>query len=139
MQLKLNLPKINELESNRNELEEVLISLRDQVEDTYDGKISVVVTPSSTYNNKKEKVLSYALYLVFMGRNSFSYRLMEINCKNADGGLPIEVNAFVGPSKSFGEANTIDELNRKIENVFSDSRTREIILSNYNPDPFKKR
>ena len=139
MPLKLNLPKINELESNRNELERVLISIRDQVEDTYDGKIGLIITPSSTYNNDKEKVLSYALYLVFTGRNSFSYRLMEINCKNADGGLPVEIVAFTGPSKSFGEANTIDELNRKIEEVFVDDRTRKIILSNYNPDPFKKR
>jgi hypothetical protein len=131
MNLNLNLPRIEDSENKKNEVEQVLISTRDQIESTYNGHLSLIITTSSTLNRNDEKVLNYALHLVFNRRGGFSYRLMEINCLKADGGLPVNVNGFIGPMEPFGEAGSIDELARKIEEVFAHPRTRNIILTNY--------
>lgn len=130
--MKIQLPKITEKSTSKNKIEETLLALKAQIEDTYNGKILMLIFTSTTYNNNEENVLSYAVYLSFINRNKFSYRLFEINCLNADGGMPVELLAFTGPSESFGIAKTKLELEKGIEKIFKDKRTKNIILSNYN-------
>ncbi|HEV2480864.1 MAG TPA: hypothetical protein VGS79_14410 [Puia sp.] len=131
MKLDLPLPKINDPESYRNQIEQVLISVREQIEETYPDRLSLLITTSSSNSQPDEKVLTYSIYLVFNRRHGFSYRLFELKCVQTDGGLPVEVNAFSAPTKPFGIAVTIEELNKKIEEIFAHPRTREIILANY--------
>ncbi len=132
MKLNLNLPDPNEKPDRENVVEATLKNLKFTIEDKYNEKILVLITTSATFNDERENVLSYAIYLSFINRNKFSYRLFEVNCLNADGGLPVELIAFSGPSASFGKAHTKEEFELAIEKIFKDRRTRNIILSNYN-------
>ena len=131
MTLKLDLPDINNSASHANELENVLISLRNQIEGKYDNYIKVPITTSFSQNSNGENLLVYAVYLSFVGKSNFSYRLIELICQNPDGGLPVDVYAFNGPPEEMGTAQSTDELNKIIEDVFANSRTRNIILNNY--------
>jgi hypothetical protein len=131
MTLKLRLlPKLDDSEFYRSELENALIAVRDQIENIYNDKIKVIITTTSISNEEMETVLSYGVYLSFPGKNNFSYRIMDFICKRPEGGLPVIVNAY-SPSQYIGEMRTIDQLNQTIESVFADQRTRNIILSNY--------
>jgi len=129
--MKVKLPDVTKKKKKNNEVEEVLIELKNIIESNFDKKILVLIMTSSTINNDKETVLSYAAYLSFLNKNKFSYRLFEINCINPDGGLPVNVVAFSGPSESFGIANSKDDLIKIIEMIFEMDRTQTIILSNF--------
>lgn len=131
MSYNFNFPSIDQQEYNRNKLEKLLTDVKTQIEGTYNDNISMLITATSKFNKNEEKVLSYALYLVFRKNNGFSYRLMEINCINADGGFPVEVNAFFGPSEYFGKADDDSALAKIMDDVFVHQRTRNVILSNY--------
>lgn len=130
--MKINLPPIPEKPFERNAVEKILLSLKDEIEGKYNSKILVLILTSTNINEKNENVLSYALYLSFVNRNKFSYRLFELNCINPNGDLPVEVIAFSAPPVSEGIAYTKEELEAKIEKIFDLERTRNIILSNYN-------
>ena len=134
MKLNLQLPDPIQTETKESAqvVEDTLLELKSIIEERYNALIQVEIVTSSQTNLEDVMVLYYAVYLVFAAKNNFSYRLLEVTCTNPDGGLPVAVSAFVGPSKSFGTAHTKEALNRVIEEVFREERTQRI-LSNYRP------
>ena len=136
MALNLTLPNLNDrsllLLADRAEVEQTLADVKQQVETKYQHRIQVLPTTLSVLApDGKQEVLSYALYLHFVGGRDFSYRLFELTCQRTDSVLPVEVVAHAGPAEPFGIAHTKPELEAKIEEVFAHPRTRNVILTHY--------
>ena len=97
----------------------------------YDGHFLGVITTSSELINNTTAIISYAFWIDFLKIKDYSYRLFELNPIKIDGGYPLTVTAFHGPSEDFGLIDTPKELEEVISKILNSNRGRFIILSNY--------
>ncbi|RZJ95113.1 MAG: hypothetical protein EOO60_01365 [Hymenobacter sp.] len=127
MALTLDLPTSRQAERPYREIENVLAQLRTQVESRYNQKIAVLLLTTSKFDADELPIShKYEVKLSFIYRH-YTETVMELNCRVGQG-YPVEVCAFRGV---VGQATTRAELEKLIELVFLDQRTRNIILLNY--------
>lgn len=127
MALTLDLPSAHLAERPYQEIENVLAQLRRQVESRYNDKLAVLLLTNSEEDADGQPTRHrYVVKLSFVYRN-YSETLLELNCRVGHG-YPVEVSAF---RKVVGRAATKAELEKLLEQVFADPRTRNLILINY--------
>ncbi|GAB3307850.1 hypothetical protein [Hymenobacter tenuis] len=127
MALELDLPTSRSDEKRYWEIENVLKQMRLQVESRYSQRIAVLLITIHQDDSGQQTVQHrYAVKLSFVYRN-YTADLMELDC-SVERGFPVKVNVFNEP---FGVAEDKYELEKLIEKVFLDIRTRNIILINY--------
>lgn len=127
MALTLDLPPAHLAERPYQEIENVLTQLRRQVEARYNDKLAVLLlTVNKEDADGQPTQHRYVVKLSFVYRN-YTETLLELNCR-VGYGYPVEVHAF---QKEVGRAGTKAELEKLLEKVFADPRTRNLILINY--------
>lgn len=127
MALTLDLPTSRLVERPYREIENVLAQMRIQVESRYNQKIAVLLlTVNETDAHEQLTLHRYVVKLSFVYRN-YEKTIMELDC-NVGHGYPVAIRAH---QKEFGQASNKVELEKLIELVFSDFRTRNIIMINY--------
>lgn len=130
--MKINFPKPTnkpaDLKMNPlNQLQEFCTSFND----TYRGHFLGLITTTSELVDNTTAIISYAFWIDFLKVKDYSYRLFELKPTKIDGGYPLTVTAFHGPSEDFGMISSPEDVEIVVNKILNSDRGRFIILSNY--------
>lgn len=129
--MNINFPKPNsQSDESQNPLND-LDSFCKKFNAIYKGHFFGVITTASELVDSRTSIMSYAFWVDFLKIKNYSYRLFELKPTKIDGGYPLTVTAFHGPSEEFGIIKDSTELEVTINKILNSDRGRFIILSNY--------
>jgi hypothetical protein len=98
----------------------------------YNGRLLANIISTSELTSERTVLLHHACWITFLNNENYMYRLFEVVPKKADGGYPVNVQAFHGPPEDLGDAKDREALNALIDKkIIGAERWRNILLANY--------